>query len=167
MWKPYNNDKAPEVDGFSIGTHPNGSQIFIGRAANGEIGEYQSEFGPGRISVKDPVGFFYLDFHQETEVKSGVEYMSVSKSCKCKFITSHGENIPYALTIYNKFEYHYWWIGRRFFTKNGFGERVLLAKIRPDEKEITILEANGTSSVGFPPYDVLSCEPPNGNSQIR
>ena len=160
MWKPYNNDKAPEVDGFAIGTHPNGSQIYVGRGAYDE-NEY--EFGPGRISIVDPIGFYSVCIDGETKIKSEVEYMSVSKSCNCDWVTSNGENVPYAVTIYNKFEYHYWWIGRVFYTKDQFGDRILLGKIKPDEQEIWIGDPERIIYRN-PPYDVLSCIPTNGKN---
>ena len=150
-WKPYNNDKAPEVDGYSIGTNPFGTQSYVGQGIYKNV-----EFGLGRISIEDPVGFFYLHDTGERRLTSDAKYLSISNGCECNWITSNGESVPYVVTVLNKLENEYYWIGRELYTyKNK--NFTLFGEIRYDEEIMRYANIYAEVMTKKPPYEVLTC----------
>ena len=73
-------------------------------------GAVDREFGPGRIQIDEPAGFYYPTYSGEEILESGSEYLVVPPSCQCKWINST-LNFGNAIFI-EDFRKHKFWIAR-------------------------------------------------------
>ena len=146
-WKAYNNDQAPSVDGYKIGKHPNGNDVYIGK------GTYSGQTGPGRIQLSPSIGFYYSHSGYERYITTGVQYLVVGSTCNCSWVqNSGGKPVPNAVAIQDaSVDNFVFWIGRGTLPGG-----VTIGKIVNSMSSIWYCDAAG-NDIYETFYEVLAC----------
>ena len=135
-------------DGFVLGTHDDGSEIYVGRAFLEEITV------PGRLQITEPKGL-YFPSTTELSLTRGIEYLSiVGDDCGCEFVACNTTSClvdlgAIAVSIVFGITKHEIVSGELIFDALGVAI--------PIEGETFYIDENGEQAVQNFPFNVLAC----------
>ena len=153
-WKPYDPTIRALPDGFVLGTHKDGSRIFVGR------GPEDNMIFPGRLhnARRRRDRALFLPLNPEREITENIEYLSVFGNCNCRFRTCEDASCAtWTDTVSYYSNPFIFWISKETVTTNETSYDAIGGYVPFLDFSIYTGD-DGSQQSGRSPFEILVCD---------